>query len=204
MLDPRGNLVSPVGFDPSGNIVPLQVTADGYLRVSVNGLVEDIQDIVGSMVNDGSQTGIVVTYDDVNGVIDFVVSTQDRIQLMGGHGQTAVVPAGATRYLNPLITGISTLGYNANLPIAGTVSKLIVGTNSAQPGSGNMTFKVQRNNADTSIIATVPAGAAAANFTDYVHTQHFDVNDGIRIRIDNNATANSAQVATVLWLYTYD
>lgn len=30
-LIPKGNLITLVGFDPSGNIVPLQVTADGYL-----------------------------------------------------------------------------------------------------------------------------------------------------------------------------
>jgi len=34
MLDPKGNLVTLVGFDPSGNIVPLQVDANGYIRAN--------------------------------------------------------------------------------------------------------------------------------------------------------------------------
>lgn len=31
VLTPKGNLVTLVGFDPDGNILPLQVTADGYI-----------------------------------------------------------------------------------------------------------------------------------------------------------------------------
>ena len=40
---------------------------------------EEVQDIVGGMVDGGTETGIAVTYDDPNGKLDFVVSTADTI-----------------------------------------------------------------------------------------------------------------------------
>jgi len=51
-------------------------TSGSAIWMDVSSLeTEDIQDIVGAMVSGNSENGIVVTYDDVNGKLDFVVAT---------------------------------------------------------------------------------------------------------------------------------
>jgi hypothetical protein len=204
MLSPKGNLVSPVGFDPSGKIIPLQVTADGYLRVSASGLTEDIQDIVGAMMDGGDQSGIIVAYDDAGGVIDFTVPPSPSTQVYGGNGQTATVPGGASRYITPFVNGLIAGGYNCIMPVAGTLSVLQVRTNSAQPGSGNMVVVIQKNNVGTAVTLTIAAGAAAGDFSDITHSVHFDVGDTVRCIFTNNAAGASAQVTPCTWLYEND
>lgn len=45
--------------------------------------VEQVEDIIGAMLA-GTQTGVTVTYDDVNGELDFVVNTLDQLPLATG------------------------------------------------------------------------------------------------------------------------
>lgn len=44
------------------------------LKADLNLTTEDVQDLIGAMVTGNNETGIAVTYDDVNGKLDFVVS----------------------------------------------------------------------------------------------------------------------------------
>lgn len=145
MLTPAGNLVQPVGFDPSGNIVPLQVTADGYLRVSAQNLTEDVQDIVGAMVSGNTESGIAVTYDDPNGKLNFNVDPKGNVYLTNANefyrgGSLTFAPFTAT--INGAPSG-STLVYNA--PSAGNENDLIQQDGSGVATANNLTAIVLRN-----------------------------------------------------------
>ena len=54
-----------------------------WLSLGVGLTVEQVEDIIGAMLA-GTQTGIAVTYDDVNGELDFVVNTLDQLPLAAG------------------------------------------------------------------------------------------------------------------------
>jgi len=72
-----------------GSITAAKVAADVATQAELDAVAatipstEGIQDIVGAMVTGGTETGIAVTYDDVNGRLDFVAEvTQAEIDLL--------------------------------------------------------------------------------------------------------------------------
>lgn len=145
MLTPAGNIVQPVGFDPSGKIVPLQVTAQGYLRVSAQALTEDVQDIIGAMVSGNVETGISVTYDDTNGKLDFVI-TDRGITFQSG---SALAYRGQALQNTPFTATINGAPSGANVtynvPSAGNASDLAQYDGAAAQTGNNLTAVVLRN-----------------------------------------------------------
>jgi len=45
-LSPKGKLVTLVGFDPNGNIIPLQVSADGFIKANYEGALAEVGDML--------------------------------------------------------------------------------------------------------------------------------------------------------------
>lgn len=81
--------------------------------------------------------------------------------------------------------------------IAGTAQKLCVKTKGTQDNSGSLVFTLRKNAADTSVVATVAAGATQNEFCSS-GTVSVVNNDDLSISVTNNATATS-----VFWLSTY-
>jgi len=99
----------------SFNNIDFSVTAGA---VSINS--EAIQDIVGAMVNTNTETGIAVTYDDVNGKLDFAVNNPvitisgdvDGSATMTNLGNTTIAVT-----LDTVNSNIGTFGSASSVPV---------------------------------------------------------------------------------------
>jgi hypothetical protein len=103
----------------------------------------------------------------------------------------------------PTGAGLSSSGFVARevvMPVAGTLTGLIVRTESAQPGDGALTVTIvifavgAGSSADTAIQIVIPAGAAAGNFSDFAHSVAFNAGDRFSIRYTNASASASTQL----------
>jgi hypothetical protein len=81
------------------------------------------------------------------------------------------------------------------VPRAGTMRDFYVRTNNTQPASGSLVATIRRNAADTSIAATVAAGAAFGTVSNVANTATCSAGDFLALKFVNNATGTSAQVS---------
>jgi hypothetical protein len=73
------------GIDANADVTINSISAGSNISIDSNGVIaatntqltnEAVQDIVGAMVTSNTETGIAVTYDDSDGTLDFVVTSQ--------------------------------------------------------------------------------------------------------------------------------
>ena len=125
-------------------------------------------------------------------------------QMLIGNALNSVVPASSSYYIViGSIRNVDSTGWNMELTANSIISNMRVTTSSAQPASGSLVFTVMKNNVATSITATVAAGGAAIVSTDTTHTESFTSGDFIIIKVQNNATANSATISRHALLATF-
>ena len=115
-----------------------------------------------------------------------------------GGCENGVIPASSTRYLPIMAWGTpdaTELDTQAVWPVPGNLSYFVVRTRSAQPGTGSLVFTVRVASADTSLVVTVDASAAAGNHSDTTHVVPITFWQGLSIKVVNNASSDSAQIA---------
>jgi hypothetical protein len=111
------------------------------------------------------------------------------------HGLNGTPASGTTNFLPPFFYGVNATNFSSPIPRAGNLKNLSVKTNSAQPASGTLVFTIQVDGVDTTITTTVSAGAAAGTFTDSTHTVAITAGQRVGVKVVNNASSASAQIA---------
>ena len=101
--------------------------------VSINH--EAIQDIVGSMVSTNTETGIAVTYDDINGKLDFAVNNPVLTISGDADGTATMTNLGDTTIaitLDTVNTNVGTFGSTTAIPVISVNAKgLVTGVSTA-------------------------------------------------------------------------
>ena len=110
-----------------------------------------------------------------------------------------------------LATGVSsvmklfdgfTTGYNVAVPRAGRLQNLYFRTSSTQPVTGTLTCTVGTDPGASTIVATVPAGAALGVFSDTTHYLDIAAGTVVYFTVKNNAgVASAAIVSAIVELY---
>jgi hypothetical protein len=75
---------------------------------------------------------------------------------------------------------------------AGTLTRLYVMTNTAQPATGSLVCTLRKNSVDQALTITIAAGSAAGVFTDLVNAVSVVAGDLVGMKYVNNATTVSA------------
>jgi hypothetical protein len=93
---------------------------------------------------------------------------------------------------------------NRRTPILsnGTISKLYIMTNTAQPATGSLVCTLRKNSVDQALTVTIAAGSAAGVFTDLVNSVSVTAGDQIGMKFVNNATGTSAAILNNQALFT--
>jgi hypothetical protein len=76
----------------------------------------------------------------------------------------------------------------------GTLTRLYVMTNTAQPATGSLVCTLRKNSVDQALTITIAAGSAAGVFTDLVNAVSVVAGDQMGMKFVNNATASSAAI----------
>jgi len=151
--------------------------------------------------NDGSSGQFLQT--DGNGITSWQTPAGGGGSVLFGMEMSGIgVVPGSTTYYSSFgffSTGATTFNSTeANrqmaIPVAGTISNLMVTTESAQPGTGSLVFTIRKNSAGTSSTVTFASGAGAGNQFDNVNTVSVAAGDVIGIQAVNNASSNSAAI----------
>jgi hypothetical protein len=177
-----------------------QLTSASHQDISipstqVNDFTEAVQDVVGGMVSTNTESGIAVTYDDVNGKLDF--DTNDfSITLTGDvTGSGTVTNLGnvsfaATIQPNSVELGTDTTGdYVAT--IVGTAGEITVSPNSGE--SAAVTIGLPDDVTITNSL-TVGGNLTVNGTVTAVNTETTTLNDNI-IVLNNNETGTPSQNA---------
>lgn len=128
------------------------------------------------------------------------VGAKNQLLIFGGHGNGGTVPAGTTYYIVPMIAGLDTVGRSYPIPIAGTLKNLYFRLATAQPGTGSLVIEIYGGASAltaTGIQITIPAGSAAATFSNTTNTFSHAAGDLVAVRITNNASGASGVVGGV-------
>lgn len=127
--DPAGKLVTPIGFDPTGNLRPLEMTVEGYLRAYLENNIVSIPHVL----LDGSIHTDTVADAPVRGDIIRGNSTPKWARLAKGSANQVVSTDGTDVLYQALATLIKNAILTANGDIlirdaAGNVVPLLIGT----------------------------------------------------------------------------
>jgi len=115
-----------------------------------------------------------------------------------GNAENNTIGASTTNYMavgGSRAPGATELDYRVEWSPPGTLSRFYVRTRSAQPGTGSLVFTVRVAAADTTLVVTVAAGSAAGIYSDTTHTETIGAVQGLSIKVVNNASGASAQIA---------
>jgi hypothetical protein len=88
------------------------------------------------------------------------------------------------------------------VPYAGTIDRLAVVTNTAQPATNSIAVTVRKNNGDTTLTLTIPVSAAAGLFTDNSNSFAVAAGDKISIKAVNPGPNGSANFTHISVRYT--
>jgi hypothetical protein len=124
--------------------------------------------------------------------------SSDASQLSGiidGNGLQQTIATATTKYVGA--AGMIAAEANAAMQINAdcTLKRLYIRTRTTQPVSGTLVFDMMVNGAESGMRIIVPAGAAGALFSDDTTSLSVTTGDRIALRVVNNATAGSAQIA---------
>lgn len=118
-------------------------------------------------------------------------------------GVTALTSVGAstTLYTNFLGTSfVAIANENARqliMPENCTLSRLYFRTLNTQSATGSLVITVRKNGVDTALVITIPAGSVANTFSNTTNSISFSAGDFSSVKVQNNATAPSAQTASI-------
>lgn len=135
-----------------------------------------------------------ILYDLSNGFVELYIKAPRNV--IGGNAADNAPGAGVTTYHGAFVSGA--FGAEAQnqiaVPFDCTVKNLYVDNGATQPASGSQTFTIRKNGADTTIVATHAAGAAAAMESDTSHSASFAAGDLLSLKIVNNASGSGSGV----------
>ena len=110
--------------------------------------------------------------------------------------QGGTVGAGVTTYNSLAGTG-GFAAYSSEdmiVSVAGEFSTFYILTTTAQPSTGALTINVKRNNTLTSLVITIPAGAAAGTYSNTTNSFTINPGDTVVCEFINSASSASASV----------
>lgn len=155
------------GNDPVNVEVSLAYPSHTHTVTDITNVAEDIQDLVGAMVSSNSESGISVTYDDVNGKLNFDV------------GDFSITMDGD-------VSGTGTVTNLGNVTITTTVAD-----NSHNHVSTNITdFTEAVQDAAQAMITAASHAGLSVSYDDLLNTLTFNVNDPV-ITIAGDATGSA-------------
>jgi hypothetical protein len=125
-----------------------------------------------------------------------ITSSSTCILYQFANGDT--LAAGATRF-GSLFGGSANHNASDNVrrtPMItnGTLTRLYVMTNTAQPATGSLVCTVRKNSVDQALTLTIAAGSAAGVFSNLVNSVSVLVGDQMGMKFVNNATGTSAAI----------
>jgi hypothetical protein len=88
------------------------------------------------------------------------------------------------------------------MPVAGSLSNLIISTASTQSATGSLVVTARLGGVDTTLVATVPANSAAGAYVDLTHSAAIAANDVLTFSWANNASVGSAQAGYTSYVFT--
>jgi hypothetical protein len=126
------------------------------------------------------------------------VAAQDSISLINNTAVT--LGTSTTSYISfcAFTTNSAETSRQIIIPIAGTIRNLYVLTATTQSAGGSQVCTVRKNAADTTMVATIAANAAAGTFTDTTNTVSVAAGDKLSLKVQNNAASGTAaQIVSV-------
>ena len=151
---------------------------------------EQVQDIIGGMVDGGTETNIAVTYDDINAKLNFVSTDTNTTYSVGDGGLTQ---NNFTTTLKTKLDGIAASSNNYSLPTAGasTLGGVKVGTNLSIDGSGVLSSTDTNTNTQltTEQVQDIVGGMLVGTET-RIGVDYDDTNGRINFVVDD-MTANT-------------
>lgn len=144
-------------------------------------------------------------YNQVRGDLRYIQigAVKTAQQINQTHGNNAQIPASTTYFMNPVSFGLGASLSQALTSVPVTLSNPYVKTNGAQPASGNLVVTLLKNGVATSLVVTIPAGAAAGVFTNAINSVTLVGGDVYGWQFQNLATALSAQIIPCALLLTF-
>lgn len=123
---------------------------------------------------------------------NLAVAAQDSISLINNTSVT--LGASTTSYVS--FCAFTTNSTEANrqviIPVAGTIKNLYVLTSTTQSAGGSQVCTCRKNGANTSIVATIAANAAAGTFSDTTNSVSVAASDKLSLQVQNNAATGTA------------
>lgn len=108
------------------------------------------------------------------------------------------VPAATTFYTTMGKDTANTTQNENPYPQAGIMSNMYVRLSTATPAGGSTVVTLQKNNVDTALAVTIPAGSANGTYSDTVNTVSYTAFDTIKWKIVNNAPAAASANLTAI------
>ena len=120
------------------------------------------------------------------------VAAQDSISLINNVSVT--IGTSTTSYISfcAFTTNSAEASRQIIIPISGTIRNLYVLTSTTQSSGGSQVCTVRKNTADTTMVATIAANAAAGTFTDTTNTVSVAAGDKLSLKVQNNAATGTA------------
>lgn len=121
-------------------------------------------------------------------VAEAEMATYARQSLLAGNMNQTTIAAGATNYISFFGAAFSGAEVNSQIavPQAGRIRNFRIRTSSAQNAGGSLVFTLRKNAADTTVVATVAAGAAAGQVSDTSNSFTVVAGDQLAIKVVNN------------------
>jgi hypothetical protein len=133
----------------------------------------------------------------------FIGSTVQPLGVSQGTTVAASTTDWATAGQHAAIAGATSETNSANtVPYAGTMSALCIRTTTAQPATGSLVVTLRDSGVDTLVTFTIAANAQSGIYCDLVNSHVFTAGDYYAIALINNATAASATIGGLGWIFT--
>ena len=119
-------------------------------------------------------------------------------QVLGGN-QDLTIPASTTTYVAFHSTSNAIEARrNEVFPVAGTIKNMYVLLSGTQNASGSIVLTMRKNGASQAVTVTIAAGSGSGVYSDTSNSFSVAAGDLVCIQVQNNATAASARIVSVV------
>ena len=123
---------------------------------------------------------------------NLAVAAQDSISLINNTSVTLGVSTTSYVSFCAFTTNSTEANRQVIIPVAGTIKNLYVLTSTTQSAAGTQVCTCRKNGANTTIVATITAGAAAGTFSDTTNSVSVAAGDKLSLQVQNNAASGTA------------
>lgn len=180
------------------NVQAFSTTLAAFAAYNTNGLIAQTaaNNFVGRSVVAGA--GLTVTNGDgVAGNPTPAISPAALKSILGATFSSTLA-ASVTRWIAPYGSTLGTAAENnIAVPFALTARNIVVRLFTAQGAAGSLVFTLFKNDIATSVVLTIPAGAAKGTYMDASNTVAFAAGDLLGFRIVNNHTGTSGLILNI-------